>query len=120
MTILERYGTVLRCYDNGGKTTDRYTIIPPRWAHDERNSRANGWKSGAGANRYAFDGIAASADPYAPQGFGQTVSGVIPGPHLGKRIKWADLPVDVQRFARDVFPKYAPLQRAAKTRSNKL
>ena len=110
MRISERYGTVLRCYDNGGRSFDRYTIVPPRWAREERNSRENGWTPGvsAGANYYAFDAIASSEDPFHPQGFGQHVSGVMPGPHLGKRVKWEDLPVDVQAFARQSFPKYAP------------
>lgn len=104
---MKRYGTVLRCYDNGGKTVDRYTIIPPKWANEYRNSVENGYAPGY-ANRYEFDGIASSKDPYFALGFGQTVNHVLPGPHLGKRIKWDDLPWDVQTFARDVFPKYAP------------
>lgn len=29
------YGCALRVYDNGGRTMDRYTAIPPRWAGDE-------------------------------------------------------------------------------------
>lgn len=106
MKITERYGTVLRCYDNGGKTTDRYTILPPRWAHDYRNSRENGWTHNA--NRYVFFGIGASADPYEPQGFGYSCSGIKPGPHLGKRVRWDELPKPVQSFARDFFPEYAP------------
>ena len=32
MKITDRYGTVLRCYDNGVRSFDRYTILPPRWA----------------------------------------------------------------------------------------
>jgi len=96
MTILERYGTVLRCYDNGGKTFDRYTVVPPRWAKEERENKPG-----------SFCAIGASAYPFAPQGFGQTVSAT-PGPHLGKRVKWADLPPDVQKFARQVFPDYTP------------
>lgn len=27
MGALDRYGTTLRVYDNGGKTLDRYTIL---------------------------------------------------------------------------------------------
>ena len=95
MTILERYGTVLRCYDDGGRTGDRYTVIPPRWAHEHRD------------HRRMFNAIAASMYPFHPQGFGQHVMAA-PGPHLGRRVKWADLPADVQRFARQSFPEYAP------------
>src|SRR5699024_1055150 len=94
--IIERYGTVLRCYDNGGRTLDRYTIIPPRWAYQyrERDPRT-------------FLAIGASQSPFNPQGFGQHCA-AMPGPHLGKRIHWQDLPDDVQRFAREAFPEYAP------------
>lgn len=96
MTIVERYGTVLRCYDNGGKTCDRYTVIPPRWAKEEREYPPG-----------TFNAIAASENPFHPQGFGQHCSAMA-GPHLGKRIGWAMLPRDVQRFARQSFPDYAP------------
>lgn len=96
MTILERYGTVLRCYDNGGKTCDRYTIVPPRWAKEERERQPG-----------LFTAIGASERPFHPQGFGQH-SAAMPGPHLGKRIRWDELPPDVQKFARQSFPDYAP------------
>lgn len=96
MTILERYGTVLRCYDNGGKTWDRYTVVPPRWAKDERENTPG-----------TFNAIGASGNPFHPQGFGQHCSAMA-GPHLGKRVKWSDLPPDVQLFARQSFPDYAP------------
>lgn len=99
MSILRRYGTVLRCFDNGGKTFDRYTIIPPRWAKEERE-RDGSWNS-----------IGASERPFHPQGFGQH-GAATPGHHLGKRITWDELPEAVQRFARQSFPDYAP---AAKT-----
>jgi hypothetical protein len=95
MKTIERYGTALRCYDNNGRSCDRYTIIPPRWAKEyvERPG--------------LFACIASSERPFHPQGFGMHVY-AMPGPHLGKRIKWADLPLDVQRFARQSFPEYAP------------
>jgi len=110
MKIVERYGTVLRCYDNGGRTADRYSVVPPRWADEYRNSVENGWTPGAGANRCAFDGLSASRDPYHPQGVGLYAGGFVPGPHLGKRVHWNDLPEPVQKFARDSFPEYAPKQ----------
>lgn len=94
MTIMQRYGTVLRCYDNGGKTFDRYTIIPPRWAKDYKN----GWE---------WLGIGASEHPFHPQWFGQHSHDIVPGSHLGRRICWSDLPQDVQQFARQSFPEYA-------------
>lgn len=93
-TILQRYGTVLRCYDNGGKSADRYTIIPPRWAREYRERGPS-----------EFVALASSERPFHPQGFGQHVSAAA-GPHLGKRICWGDVPADVQRFARQSFPEY--------------
>ena len=92
MTIFERYGTVLRCYDNGGKSFDRYTIIPPRWDKEHREGNL-------------FKSIAASKYPYYLIGFGQHVLAA-PGSHLGKRVHWDSLPADVQKFARSSFPEY--------------
>lgn len=96
MKITERYGTVLRCYDNGGKTADRYTIIPPRWAKSYRYP-----------NPWHFDCIGCNKEPFHPHGIGMHVVAA-PGPHLGRRVHWGELPADVQRFARQAFPEYAP------------
>ena len=93
MTIIERYGTVLRLWD-APKYVDRYTIMPPRWARDYREARG-------------FLTLGCSAEPFHPQGVGQH-STAIAGSHLGRRIRWADLPADVQRAARNSFPEYAP------------
>lgn len=96
MTILARYGTTLRLYDNGGKTYDRFTVIPPRWAHDYRET-----------DRRTFLSLGASEHPFNPQGFGQHCA-AMPGPHLGRRIHWRDLPPDVQQLARQSFPEFCP------------
>ena len=80
-----------RAFDNGGKTADRYTVLPTRehWRHyRDRHGR---WLC-----------LAASAQPFHPQGFGQS-SECIPGPHLGKCIPFDSLPADVQRAARNMF-----------------
>lgn len=98
-TILQRYGTVLRCYDNGGKTADRFTIIPPRWARAYANASTS--------DPLAWEALAANSEPFHPQGIGMHVT-AHPGHHLGKRVKWSELPTDVQRFARQSFPEYAP------------
>ena len=92
---IKRYGTVLRCFDNGGKTHDRYTIIPPRYAMEYQERPG------------LFEAIAASDHPFHPQGFGQHVSAMA-GSHLGKRVHWDTLPKDVQAFAVQIFPEYAP------------
>ena len=100
MKITDRYGTVLRCYDNGGRSFDRYTILPPRWAVDHLSGRLVG-----GGTLWAA--IGSSQHPFHPQGFGQHISAVA-GPHLGRRVRWSDLPADVQKFAREYFPEFAP------------
>ena len=100
MKTIDRYGTVLRCYDNGGRSFDRYTILPPRWAV-EHVAR---YRVGVGALWVA---IGPSAHPFHPQGFGQHWEAVA-GPHLGRRVSWDTLPADVQKFARQSFPEYAP------------
>lgn len=92
MKTVDRYGTVLRLYDNGGKTCDRYTVIPPRWA---AAYRAGAW----------WQAIAANAEPFHPQGFGQHVT-AIPGAHVGRRVHWRELPADVQKFAQQSFPEF--------------
>lgn len=92
----KRYGSALRIYDNGGRTLDRYTILPPRDAGaDYRENSPGTWSA-----------ICASAHPFHPQGFGQHCRAA-PGSHLGRRIRWDDLPEDVQAFAAQAFPAFA-------------
>jgi hypothetical protein len=68
----------IRCYDNGGKTFDRYTVI----YMDEPEPNA-------GRNLFASVGM--SENPFHPQGFGQHCA-AMPGKHLGKRISFYQLP----------------------------
>lgn len=66
----------IRVYDNGGKTADRYTVV-----YMDEPERTPGL--------YACLGM--SERPQHPQGVG--MHGIAqPGPHLGKRIRYADLP----------------------------
>ena len=83
----------LHCYDNGDRpdaTYDRYTIVfTGRYRH----------KTGGD-----FIHLGSSEHPFHPQGFGQHGSSQtqIDSPtygHLGKKIKFTDLPPDVQKFA---------------------
>ena len=72
----------VRCYDNGGKTFDRYTVVFMDLPEYQPGT-------------YAAVGM--SEHPFDPQGFGQHCS-AMPGKHLGKRIKLEDLPVDCQKL----------------------
>ena len=83
----------LRCYDNGGRTFDRFTILPARWVR--------GWSRRVPGG-LLWDAIASSAAPFHPQGFGQHVEAMA-GPHLGARVPFETLPADVRRFARQSF-----------------
>lgn len=69
----------LRCYDNGGETMDRYTVVYMDFP--ERS-----------ANTYMALGM--SENPF--HGIGQHTS-AMPGKHLGKRICFQDLPGECQR-----------------------
>lgn len=64
------------CYDNGGETADRYTVIYK--------------KEG--------DYVGMSSEPFHPQGIGQHGEGCQPGEHLGKLIYFGDLPEDCQKL----------------------
>lgn len=77
----------IRCYDNGGRTADRYTIVFTHLGHTHR-----GWVPVLGM----------SDDPYFPLGvcLSSEYNRPIDRPrysHLGKRIKFADLPTDCCR-----------------------
>lgn len=72
----------VRIYDNGGKTLDRYTAVYMN--HPEYM-----------AGSYAARGM--SERPFHPQGFGQFCI-AMPGRHLGKRIKFEELPKDCQKL----------------------
>lgn len=71
----------IRIYDNGGKTLDRYTVV----FMDQPEHPAP-----------SFAVLGMSEHPFHPQGFGQHCT-AMPGRHLGKRIKFEQLPPDCQR-----------------------
>ena len=82
-------GRPIRCYDNGGKTADRYTVIYMDEPEDSRRT-------------YACLGM--NHEPFHPQGICQHGIAMV-GKHLGKRIWFAELPADCQSSVRaDLIP----------------
>ena len=71
----------IRIYDNGGATFDRYTVI----YMDEPENRPG-----------TYNCLGMSADPFSPLGFRQH-SSAMPGRHLGRRIRWEELPEDCRK-----------------------
>jgi hypothetical protein len=71
----------IRCYDNGGKTADRYTVVYMDFPEHPEG---------------CFMSLGMSEHPFHPQGFGQH-SAARPGRYLGKRINFSDLPADCQK-----------------------
>lgn len=79
----------IRCYDNGGKTADRYTVV---YTGKYRN-KAKG----------SYEYVGMSAAPFHPMGIGQhgEHSTPIDRPtygHLGKKINFNDLPADCKEL----------------------
>jgi hypothetical protein len=73
----------VRCYDNGGETADRYTVVYTRIK---------------GPSQY----LGMSAEPFHPQGIGQHGEADRPidrptSSHLGKRIPFKTLPPDCRK-----------------------
>jgi hypothetical protein len=69
-------------YDNGGETVDRYTVV-----YDVTDGTV-------------YESLDMSTNPFDPQGFCQHGTAV-PGKHLGKKIKFKDLPKDCQSVVED-------------------
>ncbi len=83
----------IRCYDNGGKSADRYTIVFTRL-----NSRGYKGCLYFGCNR----------EPMHPQGIGMhgEAPTAIDRPayaHLGKRVQFFDLPEEVRKCVRNSY-----------------
>jgi hypothetical protein len=81
---------ILGIYDNGGKTFDRYTVVydlVERPAIPTRKEKA------------LYFCVGMSKQPFHPQGFGQHSSANL-GRHLGKRIKFEQLPLDCQKLVK--------------------
>lgn len=84
----------IRCYDNGGTSADRYTVVfTGRYTH-----KTNG----------GFWYIGMSGAPFHPQGIGYHADSPQPidtpsYKHLGKKIKFEDLPKDCQKLIMDDY-----------------
>jgi hypothetical protein len=88
---------IIDCWDNGGRTADRYSIAITGLQSTRRN----------GQTVYHTYWLGASAAPFHPQGFGQHGGEIDTRDyfrsrytHLGHPIDFLDLPPDVQRFIR--------------------
>lgn len=77
---------VLRVYDNGGKTADRYTVYYSRRV--------------APAQPPFHSCLGMSENPTHPQGFGQHSEGQL-GRHNGKLIPFSSLPLICQQCAQE-------------------
>jgi len=77
---------VCRIYDNEGGTVDRYTIA------------FKGYHIPGYGMIYPY--LASDENPFHPQGFGQHCESrqFLSGRHLGKRVRFEDVPGDVQVF----------------------
>ncbi len=76
----------VKCFDNGGTTLDRYTVIfTGRYV---------------GHLPLSWEYLAMSAMPFHPQGLGQhgDMEQTTSLKHLGKRIEFCDLPEDCQKL----------------------
>lgn len=75
-------GHPVRCFDNGGRTADRYTVVYMDLPE--------------GPGLFGSRGM--SADPFHPQGVG-IYCAALPGRHLGKRVPFSSLPAKCQKLA---------------------
>jgi hypothetical protein len=77
---------VCRIYDAGGTVCDKFTIA-------FKGYRAKGYGM-------VYPYLASSENPFHPQGFGMHGESrdFLTGKHLGKRVNFDSLPVDVQKF----------------------
>jgi len=77
-------------YDNSGRTADRYTVVTT--LEEEYIFRAPGMP-------VVYEALTLSSDCNMPNGVSMWGSATL-GPHLGKKIKFSQLPKIVQRCAK--------------------
>lgn len=85
---------IIKCYDNGGKTIDRYTVAFP-FDHFYRDTVK------------FYQCVFMNSEPFHPQGVGSHGDCQL-GPHLGKPIKFKDLPNDCQKLVIQDLRVYFP------------
>jgi hypothetical protein len=99
----------VRCYDNGGKTADRYTVV---YTGNYRNRTGHGLWGTSNFEKGWFQHVCMSSSPFHPQGVGMhgehsqqidvNKAGWAPAMgrsnHLGKRIPFRELPADCQKL----------------------
>lgn len=73
----------IRCYDNGGKSLDRYTVQYTNVGKSD--PRLRGWTVGIGMNSSPFQGIGQHFEFFGRMGY------------VGKKIEFLDLPPDCQK-----------------------
>ena len=90
----------VKCYDNGGSTVDRYTVV-----FTDMPERSG-----------LFTCLGMSDQPFHPQGFSQHSMAAL-GRHLGKRIAYAALPQDCRRAVMQSRLQQAYVIRKAEARA---
>ena len=87
---------VVACYDNGGKTADRYTLLfgGSLWTPSYVKGNAE-----CGIDPRLIQGLQMSESPSSPQGV-SIWGDCLRGPHLGKKIPWSALPAHIQEHTK--------------------
>lgn len=80
----------IKCYDNGGRTVDRYAVL-------YLNQRQNPTRSRGGSLSGPCHGVTMSAAPFHPQGVCLHSDTFIRGKHLGKVVRFRQLPPDCKK-----------------------
>jgi hypothetical protein len=102
--IIDNAPRYVRCYDNGGESIDRFTIVfSKKKIYQDKNS------SDFFARAGVFGYVASSSNPFHPQGYymhcesGHRMLDEGGYKHLGKKVKFLTLPGDVQRAVIDDY-----------------
>lgn len=80
ITLTPEQQKKIKCYDNGGKTIDRYTVVFMEQPEQDEE---------------IYEALGMSANPFT--GVGMSCS-AHPGSHLGKKIAFDELPVDCRKL----------------------